>query len=100
MSFDPPSISPLSAAHRTQSEKTIVVLRSESGAHLDDHSSPATAVNSRAPSPVNEHDDIESDKETRPIDKLLLWRLASGFFAYFVGGWADGGERSEISPAL
>jgi len=92
--LNPPILSPLTAAHRSQSEKTLVVLRSE-----DDYSysTPATAVNSRAPSPVKELDDLESDQEAKPIDRLLLWRLASGFFAYFVGGWADGGKASIMS---
>ena len=92
--FQPPSITSLVAAHSTQSEKTAVVLRSESTAHQSDDSTPSTPTNSRAPSPIKEvSDDLESKQEAKPLDRLLLWRLASGFFAYFLVGWSEGGKH-------
>ncbi|KAF9451790.1 MFS general substrate transporter [Macrolepiota fuliginosa MF-IS2] len=61
-----------------------------SGFHLYDSispmsSAPPTAHNSRAPSPEPEYFD-----PPRFAFDSLKWRLASGYFACFVTGWADG----------
>lgn len=46
------------------------------------------------PSPSKEYDDSNSntslDEMASPADRLK-WRLVSGFFACFMGGWAQGG---------
>lgn len=49
-------------------------------------SAPPTAYNSRAPSP-----EPEEPGPSRFSFDSMKWRLASGYFACFVTGWADGG---------
>lgn len=92
-----PTISPLSHVRMPNAATTATVARrqllDESRPHseyLPYSSSPSTAVNSRAPSPTKEVDtEYEYDL---PQQDRLKWRLASGFFAIFLGGWADGGK--------
>ena len=97
--FDIPTISPLSHVRKSNSATTVTVARrdSESLPYSDYtpystpySSSSPTAVNSRAPSPTKETD---TEYELNlPRQDRLKWRLASGFFAIFLGGWADGGK--------
>ncbi|KAF8971544.1 hypothetical protein BDZ97DRAFT_1753335 [Flammula alnicola] len=93
--FDLPSISPLSNVRMSEYATTVNVPRHQSSSAFQPYSdyspyssAPPTAVNSRAPSPTKELDDYDEDF----IDNhdRLKWRLASGFFACFMGGWADG----------
>jgi hypothetical protein len=95
----PIAISPLSHVRISDSATTVIVARrqvpvldGESRPYSDYSpysSSPSTAVNSRAPSPSKE---IDAECEfIVPRQDRLKWRLASGFFAVFLGGWADGG---------
>lgn len=97
--FDAPTISPLSHVRTSEYDTTVAVPRH--GSRRDsvirpysDYSScstsPSTAVNSRAPSPTKELDE-KVEEVLAPVHDRLKWRLASGFFALFVGGWADGG---------
>lgn len=95
---DIPTISPLSHVRISNSATTVTVARrqmldGESRTYSDYSpysSSPSTAVNSRAPSPSKE---IDAECEYKsPRQDRLKWRLASGFFAVFLGGWADGGK--------
>lgn len=96
--LDIPTISPLSQARMSNSTTIVTVSRrqlldGESRPYSDYSpysSSPSTAVNSRAPSPTKEIDAEYEYKIFRP--DRLKWRLASGFFAVFLGGWADGGK--------
>ncbi|KAF9480470.1 MFS general substrate transporter [Pholiota conissans] len=92
--FDVPSISPLADVRMPDYASTVIVPRQQSSSALQpcsDYSPyssyPSTAVNSRAPSPTKELEDYE---DFNPGPDRLKWRLASGFFALFVGGWADG----------
>ncbi|KAF8887929.1 major facilitator superfamily domain-containing protein [Gymnopilus junonius] len=94
--LDSPAISPLLHARMSDYATTVMISRHQIPSSLPPSesnyspysSSPSTAVNSRAPSPTKEFD--------RDVDDLVIgqdrlkWRLASGFFALFVGGWADG----------
>ena len=97
--FDTPTISPLSHVRTSEYDTTVAVPRH--GPRRDSliqpysdyspySSSPSTAVNSRAPSPTKEFDE-KNEEGLSPVQDRLKWRLASGFFALFVGGWADGG---------
>lgn len=52
---------------------------------------PSTAVPSRKPSMVTLSDGIPRLESHEPKMERLNWRLASGFFAYFMCGWGDGG---------
>ena len=96
--IDIPTISPLSHVRISNSATTVAVARrqlvdSDSRPYSDYSpysSSPSTAVNSRAPSPTKERD-AECEYNFSRQDRLK-WRLASGFFAVFLGGWADGGK--------
>ena len=96
--LDIPTISPLSHVRMSNSATTVTVARrqlldGESRPYSDYSpysSNPATAVNSRAPSPIKEID-AEYEYNLSRQDRLK-WRLASGFFAVFLGGWADGGK--------
>ena len=97
---DIPTISPLSHVRMSNSATIVTVARGrlldgEPRPYLDYSpysSSPTTAVNSRAPSPTKEiHAGYECDISCRRQDRLK-WRLASGFFAVFLCGWADGGK--------
>ncbi|KAJ3498028.1 hypothetical protein NLJ89_g10274 [Agrocybe chaxingu] len=84
--FDLPS--PLSNVRMTEYSTTVAVTRHQACSDYSPYSSsPSTAVNSRAPSPTKELD--EGDDPITTFDRLS-WRLASGFFACFLGGWADG----------
>ena len=93
-----PTISSLSHVRMSNSATTATVARrqlldGESRPYSDYSpysSCPSTAVNSRAPSPTKEIDDDCEYKISR--QDRLKWRLASGFFAVFLGGWADGGK--------
>jgi hypothetical protein len=96
--LDIPTISPLSHVRISDSATTVTTSRrqlldGESRPYSDYSpysSSPTTAVNSRAPSPTKE---IDAEYEYNlPRQDRLKWRLASGFFAVFLGGWADGGK--------
>lgn len=96
--FDVPSISPLSGVRISEYASMVIVPRHRSNSALPPNSDyspyssyPSTAVNSRAPSPMKELDEDEDDFGAS--HDCLNWRLASGFFALFVGGWADGGKR-------
>lgn len=94
-----PSISPLSHVRMSESATTVTVARhqslaSESRQYSDSSpcsSSPTTAVNSRAPSPIKGIN-TEYEHDLSRVQDRLKWRLASGFFAVFLGGWADGGK--------
>ena len=96
--LDIPTISPLSHVRMSNSATTVTVARrqlldGESRQNSDYsplYSSPSTAVNSRAPSPTKEID-AECEYNLSRQDRQK-WRLASGFFAVFLGGWADGGK--------
>lgn len=89
--FDLPTLSPLCETHKSEYDTTANTSRRQSYTDYSPYSSsPSTAVNSRAPSPIKELVDEEEDVENNYQDRLN-WRLASGFFAMFVGGWADGG---------
>ena len=95
--IDIPAISPLSHVRISNSATTVTVARrqlldGESRPYSDylHSSSPSTAVNSRAPSPTKQID-AEFEYNFSRQDRLK-WRLASGFFAVFLGGWADGGK--------
>ncbi|CAA7264719.1 unnamed protein product [Cyclocybe aegerita] len=84
--FDLPS--PLSNVRMAEYSTTVAVARHQAYSDYSPYtSSPSTAVNSRAPSPTKELD--EEDDPVTTFDRLN-WRLASGFFACFMGGWADG----------
>jgi len=94
--FDIPLVSPLANARMSEYATTVTVARHPSSSVIQPYSdyspytsSPSTAVNSRAPSPTKESDDEEG---FIPDHDRLKWRLASGFFACFMGGWADGGK--------
>ena len=94
--FDIPLVSPLANARMSEYATTVTVARHPSSSIIQPYSdyspytsSPSTAVNSRAPSPTKEFDDEEG---FIPDHDRLKWRLASGFFACFMGGWADGGK--------
>ena len=92
-----PSIAPLLHARISEYATTVMIARHRPSSlptetcYSPFSSSPSTAVNSRAPSPTKEF--IDDDEEASEVGQdRLKWRLASGFFALFVGGWADGGE--------
>ena len=97
--LDIPAISPLSHVRMSNSATTVTITRrhpalSDESRPYPDYSpyssSPTTAVNSRAPSPTK---DIDAEYEYNlSRQDRLKWRLASGFFAIFLGGWADGGK--------
>ena len=89
--FDTPSILLLSHARIPESATIVTVARhqSESLPYSDYSpyfSNPPTAVNSRAPK------EIDSEDNFPPVKDRLKLRLSSGFFAVFLGGWADGGK--------
>jgi hypothetical protein len=100
-----PSISRLSTVRISDQATTVTIARGQTGIHSPTpstifqpysnyspySSTPSTAVNSRAPSPTKELD-YEDEDDNTPRDDRLNWRLASGFFACFLGGWADGGN--------
>jgi hypothetical protein len=89
--FDLPTLSPLCETHKSEYDTTANISRRQSYTDYSPYSSsPSTAVNSRAPSPIKELVEEDEDVENNHQDRLN-WRLASGFFAMFVGGWADGG---------
>lgn len=101
--LDIPSISPVSQVRTSDSATIVAVARHQSLAGesraYSDHSpypsNPTTAVNSRAHSPTEE---IDAEYEYGPrLQDRLKWRLASGFFAIFLGGWADGGKLISAS---
>ncbi|KAF8168312.1 major facilitator superfamily domain-containing protein [Crassisporium funariophilum] len=103
--FEVPAISPLINARMSEYATTVTVARHQSYPggfqpytdYSPYSSSPSTAVNSRAPSPTKEYDDEE--EELSPGYHYSKWRLAGGFFACFMGGWADGGTGT-VMPYL
>jgi len=101
--FDIPLVSPLANARMSEYATTVTVSRQSPSSvqpysdYSPYSSSPSTAVNSRAPSPTKEFDDEEG---FIPDHDRLKWRLASGFFACFMGGWADGGKFFSSSSWL
>ena len=97
--FDVPPVSPMCNAHMSEYDTTVCVPRHHSYFDYSPYSSsPSTAVNSRAPSPTKHlEDDNDEEEDLIPEQHRLKWRLASGFFALFLGGWADGGDHSHHS---
>lgn len=92
--LDIPSLSLPPHVRTLESTTTVTVVRCQSDSrpysdYSPNSSSPPTAVNSCAPSPTKEIDD---ENKFPPVQDRLKWRLASGFFAIFLGGWADGGK--------
>lgn len=98
----PPSstLTTMSYAHVAEHATVATVSRyshTSSNFHMSDPTSPSssessTAFNSRVPSPS-----LEDPRISQCISYSLKWRLASGYFAYFVLGWADGGECQALS---
>jgi hypothetical protein len=93
LQIDISPISPLSRVRISNSATIVTVARRQllDGQSRPYSSSPSTAVNSRAPSPTKEID-AECEYNNFSRQDRLKWRLASGFFAVFLGGWADGGK--------
>jgi hypothetical protein len=99
-----PSLSPLSDAHVSDYFTSTVVPR-----HITSHpasilhsveilSPDITLSTSRLPSRSTSLANLSND--TLPILEHLKWRLASGFFAYFLCGWGDGGGIGLVFSTL
>lgn len=92
-----PSLSPLSDAHVSDYFTSTAVPRHKTSTpilHSVEIQSPTitlqpSSLPSRRSSSANL---ISGPSGTPPNLELLKWRLASGFFAYFLCGWGDGGE--------
>ena len=93
--FVVPVLSPVTNAHMSDYESKITIPRHHNTLHMIatfDASSPT----STSPHPASRKLSFTAlDGESKPaLVKLerLRWRLASGFFSYFICGWADGGK--------
>lgn len=88
-----PRLVPISHAHVAENATVTALPRYNSplsGVSLYNNISPTSSVvpteyNTRSPSPALDNSDASNSLPS------LRWRLASGYFACFVIGWADGG---------
>ena len=93
--FVVPVLSPVTDAHMSDYESKITIPRHHNTLHM------ITTSDSSSPTPTSPHPAEGKlsftvfTGESKPVlVKLerLRWRLASGFFAYFIFGWGDGGK--------
>ena len=100
--FVVPVLSPVTDAHMSDYESKITIPRHHNTLHMiatSDFSSPTVTPTS----PYSADHKLSFTTligESKPVlVKLerLRWRLASGFFAYFICGWCEGGKLFRIS---
>jgi hypothetical protein len=98
--FVVPVLSPVTDAHKSDYESKITIPRHHNTLHM------IAASDSSSPSPISSHPADRKlsftalIRESKPIPvklERLRWRLASGFFAYFICGWGDGSKFSSKS---
>ena len=98
--FVVPVLSPVTDAHMSDYESKITIPRHHNTLHMIatcDASSP-TSTSPTSASPHSASRKLSFTAligESGPVQvklERLRWRLASGFFAYFICGWADGGK--------
>lgn len=92
--FVVPVLSPVTDAHMSDYESKITIPRHHNTLHMiatSDASSPPTSPHP-AGCKLSFTALIGEGKPVLLKSERLRWRLASGFFAYFVCGWADGGK--------
>ena len=91
-----PFLSPVTDAHMSDYASKITIPRHHNARTIAtcDASSPTSASSLATPASCKPSFTAESRPEQVKLEKLR-WRLASGFFAYFVCGWGDGGKLSK-----
>jgi len=95
--FVVPILSPLSHAHMSDYLSEVAIPRHQNALHMiatcgassSASTSPHTTLASRKPSFKTI---VGKSKPEQVKSERLHWRLASGYFAYFVCGWGDGGK--------
>lgn len=101
-----PILSPVSDAHMSDYASKITIPRhhhhntqhtlAACDASLPTSTSPHTTLVNRKPSFMN---CVENKSEQVKLERIR-WRLASGFFAYFLCGWGDGGKLLKIPQVM
>jgi hypothetical protein len=99
--YPPPSLSPLSDAHISDYFTSTAAPRHKNSApplYTLDTSSPTSTL---APN-LSRKTSTKSRSESSyfPSHGSMKWRLASGYFAYFLCGWGDGGKNNMGSFTL
>lgn len=95
--FVVPVLSPVTDVHMSDYESKITIPRHRNTLHMiatsdTDASSPTSTLPHSAGRKLSFAALIGQSKPVLVKLERLRWRLASGFFAYFVCGWADGGK--------
>ena len=93
--FVVPVLSPVADAHMSDYESKITIPRHHNTLHMIatcDASSPTSTSPHSASRKLSFTALIGESKPVVVKLERLRWRLASGFFAYFICGWADGGK--------
>ena len=93
--FVAPVLSPITDAHMSDYESKVIIPRHHNTLLM------IAMSNSPSPTPTSPHPPgrkfsftahIGESKPSLAKLERLRWRLASGFFAYFICGWGDGGK--------
>ena len=98
--FVVPVLSPVTDAHMSDYESKITIPRHHNTIRTTatcDVSSPTSTTSPHTPASCKPSFTtlVEESKLEQVNLERLRWRLASGFFAYFVCGWGDGGKLSK-----
>ncbi|KAF8168311.1 major facilitator superfamily domain-containing protein [Crassisporium funariophilum] len=96
--FIAPTLSTLSHAHMSDYASKVTIPRHQNALPPIDvydiptpgSSSPPITLDSRKPSFMTLYEECDSDHPDNHRIERLRWRLASGYFAYFMCGWGDG----------
>ena len=87
--FVVPILSPVNDAYMSDYESKITIPR-HNNTLLMIAASYSSSSTPTSPHPADRKPSFIGD--SKPVLERLRWRLASGFFAYFICGWGDGGK--------
>lgn len=95
--YSPPSLSPLSDAHISDYFTSTAAPRHKNSApplyNIDSPSLTSTLAPSGLPRLKTSSTNAKDESSYSPSHESMKWRLASGYFAYFLCGWGDGGKK-------
>lgn len=102
--YSPPSLSPLSDAHISDYFTSTAAPRHKNSApplyNIDSPSPSSTLAPSGLPRLKTSSTNAQDESSYFPSHEYMRWRLASGYFAYFLCGWGDGGKKETRSLAV